>query len=106
MPANYRQALKEFAEKKRIVVSYSIEESGPEHLKSFTWTWLLKERASDPIWTPVTGEAASSKKNAEESAAKEALKVLEIWCRGAKWATDFIFLSCLLFPSEQADTPP
>ncbi|KAG8796998.1 hypothetical protein FRC17_007883, partial [Serendipita sp. 399] len=74
-------ALKEFVEKKRAIVSSLVDESGPEHQRRYTFTWLLKESPRDQIWTRVTGETATTKKAAEESASKEALKVLQIWYR-------------------------
>ncbi|KAG8802473.1 hypothetical protein FRC16_009477 [Serendipita sp. 398] len=74
MPANYRQAFKEFVEQKRVVVQSNIEESGPEHQRQTPY---------DTMWTTVPGELATSKKQAEESASEKALKILEVWYRRA-----------------------
>ncbi|KAG8865435.1 hypothetical protein FRC20_009840 [Serendipita sp. 405] len=83
MPANYRQAFKEFVEQKRVVVQSNVEESGPEHQRLYHFTWFIKQTPYDTMWTTVPGELATSKKQAEESASEKALKILEVWYRRA-----------------------
>ncbi|KAG8843184.1 hypothetical protein FRB91_003547 [Serendipita sp. 411] len=82
MATCYRQALQLYAEKHELALGKSIAAGQTEQETLFTCTWHIEGLVGESLWV-ISGKPATSKANAEESAAEIAMKNLKDRCRHA-----------------------
>ncbi|KAG8786323.1 hypothetical protein FRC20_011988 [Serendipita sp. 405] len=80
MTTCYRQALQLYAEKHELALGKSIAAGQTEQGTLFTCTWHIEGLVGESLWA-ISGKPATSKANAEESAAEIAMKNLKDRCR-------------------------
>ncbi|KAG8817678.1 hypothetical protein FRC19_011213 [Serendipita sp. 401] len=80
MTTCYRQTLQLYAEQHRLTLDKSIAAGRTGQGTLFTCTWHIEGLVGESLWV-ISGKPATSKANAEESAAEIAIKNLKDRCR-------------------------